>query len=210
MPPTKHRAGVSGRTLVLVRHGHAQQAAGTCIGWTDLPLSRWGSDRIAALLADWHGVPDELHTSDLVRAGSSAAIFASAWGLVPRVDPRLREMNFGSWEGRAWDAIEQERGTRFPGSKPSWIHERNPQGESFADVLIRVAGWKTEMLDRSVAAKVMVVGHAGSLRALLCLLTGTPAERAFDFTVELARATVLASTAAGWAITAEQVSEVRL
>ncbi len=201
---------MSRRTLVLVRHGHAQQAAGTCIGWTDLPLSRWGSDRIAALLADWHGVPDELHTSDLVRAGSSAAIFASAWGLVPRADPRLREMNFGSWEGRAWDAVEQERGTPFPGSKASWIHERNPQGESFADLLIRVAGWKTEMLDGSVAARVAVMGHAGSLRALLCLLTGTPAERAFDFTVELARATVLASTAAGWAISAEQVSEVRL
>lgn len=198
------------RKLVLVRHGHAQQAAGTCIGWTDLPLSRWGSERVTALLAEWHGAPDELHTSDLLRAGGSAAIFASGWGLVPRADRRLREMHFGSWEGRAWDAIEADWGARFPGHKPDWIHERNPEGESFADVLIRVAGWKAEVLDPGVTDRVVVVGHAGSLRALLCLLTGTPAERAFDFTVELARATVLETTAAGWAITADQVNQVRL
>lgn len=201
---------MTARKLVLVRHGHAQQAAGTCIGWTDLPLSRWGSDRVTALLADWHGVPEELHTSDLLRAGGSAAIFAHGWGLVPRADHRLREMHFGSWEGRAWDAIEADRGARFPGHKPDWIHERNPEGESFADVLIRVAGWKAEVLDPGVTERVVVVGHAGSLRALLCLLTGTPAERAFEFTVELARATVLESTGAGWVITADQVKQVRL
>ena len=51
-----------------------------------------------------------MFSSDLSRALDTATAVANVHGLVVTVDPRLREKNFGTWEG----LTDVEIGERFP------------------------------------------------------------------------------------------------
>ena len=90
--------------LWLVRHGETTHSAGRRIaGWCDPPLTDRGRRQAAAVRsqldgADFAGV----WSSDLARAVASARL---AWG-EPIRDRRLRECNFGPWEGRSYDDVD--------------------------------------------------------------------------------------------------------
>src|SRR5690554_5772854 len=46
-----------------------------------------------------------LFTSDLGRCVTTANIIASKLGIKPIMDPRLRELNFGQWEGLTYNEV---------------------------------------------------------------------------------------------------------
>jgi broad specificity phosphatase PhoE len=122
--------------------------------------------------------------SPLARARESAAVLAEPWSLAVEAEPRLAEMDFGEWDGRTWDDIEQEDGGRLAEWMAAWVSVAAPGGESFADVAARVSAWAGE-LPRAESA--LVVAHAGSIRALLCTLLELPLEAAFRLRVDHAR-----------------------
>jgi broad specificity phosphatase PhoE len=65
-----------------------------------------------------------------------------------------------------------------------WIGTRTPGGESFADLVARVSGLLEEWQGRRMpTGTVLVVAHAGSIRAILCRLLEVPLHRAFQFEV---------------------------
>ena len=157
-------------------------------GHTDLPLSARGRGDFVALARSLVEPPARLVTSDLRRARESAAILAERWGIEPIVDSRLRELNFGEWEGHSWKEIEESDGERLGRWMRDWIHERTPGGESFTDLLERVWEWLDEWRQRrSSNGDTMVVAHAGSIRAMLCRLLKAAPEEAFAFQVAHAR-----------------------
>jgi probable phosphoglycerate mutase len=90
----------------------------------------------------------------------------------------LREISLGEWDGRAVDEIAttfpkefQERGEHIEGY-------RVPGGESFADCQVR--GWAAlEQIVQSSSGNVLIVGHAGINRMLLCHILGTPISNLF-------------------------------
>jgi alpha-ribazole phosphatase len=83
------------------------------------------------------------------------------WGWRHRIDPRLSELDFGSWQGRAWDGIERRDidvwCENFATCEPGG-------GESTEALLMRCAAFITAPLDASI-----VVGHAGWISAALWL-----------------------------------------
>ena len=194
--------------LVLVRHGVTEGADGVCMGHCDLPLAERGRPALERLAAAWRDdaaagravvpAPTRLAVSDLARARASAEPFAAAFGLAPAFDARLREMHFGRWEGRPWSALEAEDGERLGRWMAGWATEPAPEGEAFPDVAARAGAWLAEA--RAAAAPddvVLAVAHAGSIRALLCLLMGWPLADAFRVRHDHARATALRVPAAG-------------
>jgi broad specificity phosphatase PhoE len=98
--------------LVCVRHGRtAWNAVRRFQGRTDVPLDDEGraqAQALAAHLASEHF--DFALASDLSRATATAAAIGAACGVAVMSEPRLREMNFGAWEGLTWDEITE----RFP------------------------------------------------------------------------------------------------
>lgn len=175
--------------LYLVRHGAAEGAAGRCIGSrTDLPLSVSGAGDVAGLFSEWDAPPGRLISSDLLRARHSADVLAREWDCEVETDPRLREMDFGEWDGRAWDDLEAADGERLGAWMADWAAVRAPGGESFADVIARAAAWAAEL---PRGETIVAVAHAGSIRALLCHLLDLPPERAFRFRVDPARASAV-------------------
>jgi alpha-ribazole phosphatase len=194
-------AGAGGRCIVLIRHGQATGQSGKCLGHADVPLSPDGAEAIRKLAytsgQGWFGGgagAARLVSSDLERARASAAIVGRALGLQPALDVRLREMNFGEWDGRQWDEIEQTDASRFRTWADSWITESTPNGESVPDLLRRTDDWLAEAVHPADgSAPLIVVAHAGTIRAILCRLLRHPVERMFDLAVECATARVVRS-----------------
>ena len=159
-------------TLHLVRHLPARGAEGRCVGWADLPLADAAS---ASRLAWPLDPPARLVVSPLARAWHTAAPLAERWGLEPEPEPRLREMDFGTWDGRTWAEIERDDADRLGAWMADWTATPAPGGESFADVQARVGDWLGGLDGRETVA----VAHAGSIRAVLARVLGLPAAHAF-------------------------------
>ncbi|HRE18620.1 MAG TPA: histidine phosphatase family protein, partial [Rhodocyclaceae bacterium] len=99
-----------------------------------------------------------------------ARVLAEALHPAPQFDPRLAEMDFGTWEGQAWDAIG-------PRALDAWAADiagfRPPQGESGYEVQARALAWLAERSE----AELVVVTHAGIKRALLAHWLALPPAR---------------------------------
>jgi alpha-ribazole phosphatase len=82
-------------------------------------------------------------------------------------DERLREMNFGQWEGVAWQAIPRDAFAAW--TADFWDHRFGGE-ESLAEVMARVA----EMWDEAQAQGLdqVWITHAGVIRAASLLARG--------------------------------------
>jgi broad specificity phosphatase PhoE len=160
--------------LVLARHGRtAWNLEGRFQGWADPPLDEVGRRQsahlAAALTGDLEG-PAGVYSSDLRRARETAAVVASALACPLGVDPALREVNVGAWEGLTGEQVRH----RFPIQYREW--SENPDGrrnlargggETLADAGRRVADRLARILLEADGAHTVVIGHGMALQMAL-------------------------------------------
>jgi broad specificity phosphatase PhoE len=138
-------------TLVLTRHGltdrsRPEQHLGQKI---DISINDAGRRQADALRRRLAPVAFErVITSSLFRARETAEVVVGQAGHPPiEVDPRLREMDYGAWEGRTYAQIDEtDRAARR-----EWVAHPDtlacPGGESGDDVAVRVTSFLTDLLD---------------------------------------------------------------
>jgi broad specificity phosphatase PhoE len=87
--------------VFVARHGETDwNREGRWQGQGGPGLNATGRDQAAALAARLAAVRlDALYTSDLARAVQTAEIIAAVTGLVPVLEPGLREVDNGDWRG---------------------------------------------------------------------------------------------------------------
>ncbi|MDR1376291.1 MAG: histidine phosphatase family protein [Synergistaceae bacterium] len=161
------------RNILLVRHGRTDwNDAHRFQGRTDIPLNATGraqAEKVAARLAAWS--VDVIYTSPMTRARETAAAIAERHGKSPVVLDDLAELNFGSWEGRFFEEIEEQNGDRLR----EWL--RDPffcmpeKAETWDSILARAERVKETVL-RSPYERVVMVSHGGIIRALFVTLLG--------------------------------------
>lgn len=172
---------MQGRKIYLARHGRI--AAGGSnrryIGQIDVPLSAEGI-RQAALLRQALARQEIGHifSSDLTRSAHTAAIIAAGLGLTPVSRADLREIAMGEWEGRPLADIARQRPADYAERGRDIVNYRIPGGESFADCQNRINAALAEIM-AATAGDVLIVGHAGINRLLLCQALGMPAAGLF-------------------------------
>lgn len=152
-------------SLALVRHfPTAWNAAGRIQGRTDIPLAdpERRSGRLGRDLADrvWY-------VSPLGRARATAALLGVA---APTIDPRLIEMDWGSYEGQTLDGLRRELGTLLATNEARGLDFRPEGGETPRDVALRFQGFLHDIA--SNPRPVGAVTHKGVIRAALALATG--------------------------------------
>jgi broad specificity phosphatase PhoE len=159
-------------TLLLVRHGETDwNRDGRWQGGSDTRLNDLGREQARALAEELDGSIDVVYSSDLARARETADIVATKLGLEVRVDPRLRERSFGSWEGLTTPEIE----VRFADSHRRW---RDGDGagaddaETFEDFFVRVSAFLADVLRLHPRQEVLVISHGGSIRVIHALAAG--------------------------------------
>jgi broad specificity phosphatase PhoE len=160
--------------ILLIRHGEtAWSPLARLQGGTDVPLSAAGRAQAAAVATALAGTGlDALYASPLSRARETAA--AVARGRHPpidvRLDPRLRELGLGAWEG----LTQEEARARDPAALEGWLrdpHASAPGGEPAAEAETRLASFAGEVAG-SGAGTVAVVGHLLAFQGLLRAFLG--------------------------------------
>ena len=160
--------------LVLVRHGetvshHENRYAGS----SDVELTSRGVEQ-AAQLADWARTAGlaEIWASDLTRARRTAAASVHSTGAPLRLDPRLRELDFGRAEGLSMDEIR----ARFPDAARAFqrdpVGHHLPGGEDPADAARRFTACLRDVCYVHPEGRVLVVAHSTVIRLALCSLIG--------------------------------------
>lgn len=165
---------MSAGTVVLWRHGQTDfNAAGRLQGQSDVPLNTSGirqATLAATALASLE--PARIITSDLIRAADTAHALAERTGIQPATDVRLRERNFGRWEGLTHTEIEEG----WPEAYLRWRHGQEPLGigaETRTDCGSRVARAIEEASAELDAEDVLVVvSHGAALTLGQTMLLG--------------------------------------
>jgi len=162
--------------LFIVRHGRTgYNASRTIQGQLDVPLDAVGREQavtVAPRLAEL--APDAIVASDLRRAADTAAPLAELTGLPVRLDPRLRERNFGQWQGLHGDEIAE----RYPEEYARWRAGKDVAGcevEELDDLAKRASEAFQEAADLVPDGAVMAFCHGGTAKYGLAALLGWPA-----------------------------------
>lgn len=109
------------------------------------------------------------YSSDLSRAFETAAAIAEPRGVGITTDVRLREFDFGEWEGLTWPQIV-ERWPHLRDQAYTAASLYHPEGgESFKAVVARVRDFIDELRAED-GGDTLVVTHAGVLHAVLGVL----------------------------------------
>jgi probable phosphoglycerate mutase len=167
---------VAPTTILLARHGESDwNRARRWQGWADRPLTGRGRDQAGALALRLAEIPlDAVYASDLERARETAAAVARSQGLEVRVDPRLREVDVGSWSG----LTREEAAAGFPEAYARWREGGAGwhDGESYQAMSARVLAAVRAIAVAHEGGRVLVVSHGGPIRALHAAALGLDVE----------------------------------
>jgi probable phosphoglycerate mutase len=153
--------------ICLLRHGETEwNVAGRLQGSLDSPLTPLGREqarRLGAVLArrlGGHRAP-RMQTSPLGRAQETAAIVAQQLGspMNIAVEPRLREITVGSWDGLTKAEVAARFSDRLEGTTRFDWYFRAPDGESYAAARERVRAWLGEQSGPVIAVSHGVTGR---------------------------------------------------
>lgn len=164
---------MSAPRLWLVRHAPVLAPTGLCYGQLDLPADPQATARCAERLAKALPPQSVLRHSTLQRCELLAqAVQALRPDLALKPDARLRELDFGAWEGKTWAALPRaelgawaaQLATYAPGG-----------GERLVDMLARVGAALDESFHESGkgagrARDGVWIAHAGVARCVQWLL----------------------------------------
>jgi molybdenum cofactor cytidylyltransferase len=184
----KHRRGILAasfqgqRSIYLVRHGAIQTRGNGkhFIGQTDLPLCPEGIKQAQNLKEELRDVPlSAIFCSDLSRSVQTAAIIAEPHQLEPTIRKELREIDLGQWDGLSFDVVRRRYPGQFEERGRDIVNFRPPAGESFLDLTMRILPVFYGIL-QSVHGNLVIVGHAGINRIILCQILGMDLKRIFD------------------------------
>ena len=187
---------VTSRLLYLARHGEtAWNSEQRWQGQTDIALNANGRAQALALAARLHrlgiarGIA-RIIASDLSRARETAEIVARHLGAgAVALDPGLRERGYGVFEGltrEQCEAQQAEEWARYLADRTHTPARGEPQTEVVARMRAAVARARATMTGPEEA--VLIVGHGGSIRALIADATGwrpPPMENGDTFRVTL-------------------------
>jgi broad specificity phosphatase PhoE len=160
--------------IYLVRHGATLLTEeDRFAGSSDIDLSDVGLTQVSCLAERLKDDKLEaIYTSPLTRTIQTARILAAPHGLEPIVEPRLREIDYGRWEGLRRSEVEHA----FRGEYAIWQEDPftiAPQGgESGLNVLNRILPFVRQMVETHRHRSVLVVSHKGANRLLVSSLLG--------------------------------------
>jgi probable phosphoglycerate mutase len=168
---------VNSPLFYFVRHGETDWNAERRLqGQLDIALNDVGRRQSAqcgstlrGLIAARRKAPADFAfiSSPLSRARETMEILRSGLDL-PRdgyaIEPRLAELSFGRWEGLTYAEVRALDGAALAVRERDKWNFTTPEGESYAQLLVRVRAWHA-----GVTGDIIVAAHGGVARALMVL-----------------------------------------
>ena len=162
--------------LHLIRHTPVELKNNICYGRIDVPLSN-------SFVSDCEIIKKKLSKNyDIVFISPSKRCVELAKKLGYKTfitDEKLLELNFGDWEGKEWDKINQKQLNKW---MKKFVNVAPPNGESFIDMFNRIQTF-IENLRVEKYNKVLIITHSGVIRCFLAKILGFPLENSFKLPI---------------------------
>ena len=161
------------RTLHLLRHGETELSAdSTFCGDIDAPLSALGHTQAQAAASRLAKLDLEaIYVSPKQRARSTAEPILELTKLTPRIEEGLREISYGTWEGKR----EPEIMISDPEVHALWVNDpavhAPPGGESGYAIAARALPIIARVTNAH-EGNVLLVSHKATIRVIVCALLG--------------------------------------
>lgn len=156
-------------TIYIVRHGQTEwNLLGKTQGHGNSDLTPKGIEQAELLADSMIKYPiDYIYSSDLGRAYQTAEIIGNKLNIEVEKTEALREMNFGTWEGRIIkDIIEED-----PELYKMWRNEPHlakiPQGETLSQIKERTDAFIKEINEKYDGKHIVLVTHSLCARIML-------------------------------------------
>jgi len=161
------------RQIDLLRHGEPVGGRAYRGNRIDDPLSEKGWQQM------WAAMPTEVQwqhivTSPLVRCRDFADVLAEKYKLPLTVEKDFREVGFGDWEGRTADEIIAQTVEEYNAFYHDPVNNRPPGAEALKDFIHRVSKAYNNLLQTIPAERILVVAHAGVIRAIITKILDSP------------------------------------
>ncbi|GAC1460616.1 MAG: alpha-ribazole phosphatase [Ktedonobacterales bacterium] len=169
--------------LMLVRHGATvSNVEKRYTGQSDVPLSPLGLRQVEALAEALAAERfDVILSSDLLRAQQTTAAIAQRNDAPVRLDPDLREIAMGVWEGHTHAEIASLHGEELA----RWQEHPDLYAPSGGETILQLRDRAASALARSLAeypdGHVLWVTHGGLIGILLCHLLGIDLAHRWQF-----------------------------
>ena len=141
-------------------------------GWQDVELSELSIQQAKAMGETFKNIKiDLICCSDLKRAVDTVKIaFGNKHSVI--IDKRLRELNYGDFNGKPSEVVEPMKMER--------IKEPFPNGESYEQTMTRAQGFYKELKEKYPDKTVLVVGHRATQYGLDTLVGGKTIEECLN------------------------------
>jgi len=159
-------------TIDFIRHGAPEGGQRYRGHGVDDPLSPLGWQQM------WQAVGqerwDHIVSSPLQRCHAFALQLAQRDGVAVDVDDRFKEVGFGSWEGKTHDEVRIGMVQDYQLFMQDPLHNRPPGAEPLQAFRDRVAAGMAALPSQHCGKKLLVVCHAGVMRAVISHVLHSP------------------------------------
>jgi len=156
----------------ILRHGEAKSNVdGILSNWPEKfynPLTQKGKGqiKIAAEKLKNKNI-DYIFCSPVLRANESAGIVGEKLGIKPKIDKRLRELDFGLFNGKTVKEFESLFTVRT-----NRIINKPPKGENYQDISKRMFKFFSQLNKKYKNKNILIVSHQAPLLILRARIIG--------------------------------------
>jgi 2,3-bisphosphoglycerate-dependent phosphoglycerate mutase len=164
--------------VYLVRHGEsaplrAGEPQPLMAGHGDPPLDTVGHEQAELVAGRLAGIPlSAIYVSSLQRTAQTAAPLSEKTGIELMVEPDLREVFLGEWEGGLYRVRAAENHPDWQRVQAEQTWDVIPGAEKAADLAVRVGGALNRIAARHPDERVAVFAHGGVIGMLAAIATG--------------------------------------
>lgn len=159
-------------TVFLIRHGESVFGEERLCGWSNVHLSNKGREQATNLAERLKYIKfSRIISSDMIRTIETAEIINRFHRLKIEIEPGIRELNYGLWEGKSRKEIEKE----FPKEYNAWRLDNSiapPEGESAIEVYERSKKAIEKIIEETCYGNILIVAHKSVNRLFICGLLG--------------------------------------
>ena len=160
-----------------LRHTQVENPQNLCYGQTSIPLAKTYPQEIEKIRAKLQGIGVTQVISSPARRCQKLG--KDLFPTIPlKIDSRVWELDFGSWEQTPWSEIEKSELDHWG---KDWINHAPPGGEPYSTLIERVRRFHDEYQS---SKSTLVVSHSGVLRTIRCIKDNQPFSTAFNSPME--------------------------
>ena len=188
--PNLHKTILMPLIIDLIRHGQPEGGRKYRGNRVDDPLAERGWQQLREGVGDFRNW-DQVYTSPLQRCHAFAEEYSNRNNKKFQIIDNLKEVGFGRWEGLTPIEVQQ----KYPEEWDQFYTNpvaHPPQGaEHVAQLVERVGAVLDDLQTQHYDEHLLLVAHAGVIRAAITYTLGQPLERMYDLKIELGRITRL-------------------